>query len=173
MQHDHRNLHRTRRPCSSHIGGLAEEVARVLSPCSRVQLPGPPPHLSRLDTIQVEHTELGLYQNGSLVQNARRLAIYKRPHLLDIVSKVKLWPSRTGVIHGVRDVEDLGAFVRVTTYCGTVIMVKTSRRSRAARWLRNRWVEQACARCGIPEWKIKRFSKDSRRTQRMRNHERP
>jgi len=90
------------------------------------------------------------------------LAIFKRPFLLNLVSKIKLWPSKRGVIHGIREIEDLGAFVRITTYCGTTVTVKESRRGRGARWLRNRWVKTTCPRCAVPSWKIERFTKSAR-----------
>jgi pyrrolysyl-tRNA synthetase-like protein len=88
-----------------------------------------------------------------------------------MVDKIKLWPSRTGLLHGVKNAENLGAFIRITTHCGKVVMARASRRSRAARWLRNRWTGQACTSCGIPEWKIKRFAKGRPITQRLRTHE--
>jgi len=87
------------------------------------------------------------------------LAILKRPYLFDIVNKIKLWPSRKGVLHGVKEVENLGAFIRISTHCGRIIMAKQSRRSKAARWLRNRWTKTICSRCDIPDWKIERFRK--------------
>jgi len=115
-------------------GGLAEVVARVLSPRSRVQLPGPP-------------------LVAGLVMSRRP------PQLFSLVNKIKLWPSQNGILHGVEKVESLGQFIRVTTYCNKIILAKDSRRSRAARWLRNRWVVTVCRDCGIPEWKVRRFLK--------------
>ncbi len=80
--------------------------------------------------------------------------------MFSLVNKIKLWPSQNGILHGVEKVDSLGRFIRVTTYCRTIILVKDSRRSRAARWLRNRWVAEICKDCHIPEWKIKRFSRE-------------
>jgi pyrrolysyl-tRNA synthetase-like protein len=88
-----------------------------------------------------------------------------------MVNKIKLWPSRTGLLHGVKNAENLDAFIRITTHCGMVVMARASRRSRAARWLRNRWIRQACTSCGIPDWKIKRFTKGRPTTQRLQRHE--
>jgi len=84
---------------------------------------------------------------------------YKRPYLFDLVDKVKLWPSKAGVLHGVRQAENLGGLLRITTYCGKVIVVRASRRSRASRWLRNRWMKTFCSACSVPEWKIERFAR--------------
>lgn len=89
------------------------------------------------------------------------MAIFRRPYLFDLVNKIKLWPSKSGLLHGVREAENLGAFIRVTTYCGETIMAKPSRRSRAARWLRNRWKKEVCPRCGIPSWKVERYAKSA------------
>ncbi|RLI42299.1 hypothetical protein DRO69_10550 [Candidatus Bathyarchaeota archaeon] len=86
----------------------------------------------------------------------------RRPYLFSLVSKIKLWPSQNGILHGVEKVDRLGRFIQMTTYCGETILVKDSRRSRAARWLRNRWVTTVCKNCHVPEWKIKRFSKERR-----------
>jgi len=72
---------------------------------------------------------------------------------------MKLWPSKSGTLHGVREVENLGGLVRITTYCGRVIVVRASRRSRASRWLRNRWMKNSCSACNVPEWKVERFSR--------------
>jgi pyrrolysyl-tRNA synthetase-like protein len=87
------------------------------------------------------------------------LAIYKRPYLFDLVDKMKLWPSKSGILHGVRQTENLGGLIRISTHCGAVIVVRSSRRSRASRWLRNRWMRTACSACGVPEWKTERFKR--------------
>lgn len=83
--------------------------------------------------------------------------MYKHPHLFYLVNKIKLWPSQNGILHGVMKVESLGQYIRVMTYCNKTILVKDSRRSRAARWLRNRWAIRVCGDCRIPEWKVKRY----------------
>ncbi|NIS68763.1 MAG: hypothetical protein GTO12_07345, partial [Proteobacteria bacterium] len=62
-------------------------------------------------------------------------------------------------------------FIRVTTYCKEIILVKDSRRSRVARWLRNRWVVTVCKDCRVPEWKVKRFLR-GRKEWRSNSHER-
>jgi len=70
---------------------------------------------------------------------------------------MKLWPSQKGVLHGIVEVEKLGKFVKMTTYCNKTILVRDSKRSRSARWLRHRWIRDTCRRCRIPDWKVKRF----------------
>jgi len=90
------------------------------------------------------------------------MAIYKRPPLLHLVSKVKLWPSKRGILHGVKKVEGFGSTVRLQTHCNKTIVVKDSRRGRAARWLRNRWTIRRCELCRVPKWKVERFSKGAK-----------
>jgi pyrrolysyl-tRNA synthetase-like protein len=87
------------------------------------------------------------------------MLIFKRPHLYDLVDKINLWPSRSGLLHGVKEAENLGSFIRITTYCGKAIMAKPSKRSRSARWLRNHWKKEICAGCAIPTWKVERYAR--------------
>lgn len=84
---------------------------------------------------------------------------YRRARLFDLVDKMKLWPSKAGILHGVKQAENLGGLLRITTYCGRMIVVRPSRRSRASRWLRNRWMRTACPACNVPEWKTERFTR--------------
>ena len=41
---------------------------------------------------------------------------------------------------------------------GLIKKIRDSKNSRAARWLRNKWFSRTCEKCGIPEWKIKKYS---------------
>lgn len=75
-----------------------------------------------------------------------------------LVEKLKLWPSRTGILHGVKSVEVNGKVATITTHCGETFTVWDSRTSRAARWLRNKWCASSCSRCKIPQWKIEKYS---------------
>ena len=59
----------------------------------------------------------------------------KRVELFRLVDKIKLWPSRTGLLHGIRTFERTGETARVTTHCNKTFVVYNSRNSRAARWL--------------------------------------
>lgn len=82
----------------------------------------------------------------------------KRVELFRLIDKVKLWPSRTGVLHGIRSVEALGPDqARITTHCGRSFTVSNSRNGRAARWLRNKWFREVCTPCGVPEWKLAKY----------------
>ncbi|MCF0144539.1 MAG: hypothetical protein HUJ79_05515 [Firmicutes bacterium] len=83
----------------------------------------------------------------------------KKTELIKLVEKMKLWPSRSGVLHGVKEVENRGDYAIITTHCGQTFIVRDSRNSRAARWLRNKWVTRPCPKCKIPEWKLDKYSK--------------
>jgi len=82
----------------------------------------------------------------------------KRVELFRLIEKIKLWPSRRGVLHGILSVEVLGDVARLTTHCDKIFLVRNSRNSRAARWLRNKWFNGACAECGVPPWKLAKYS---------------
>ncbi|MCP4451333.1 MAG: hypothetical protein GY809_07720 [Planctomycetes bacterium] len=88
----------------------------------------------------------------------------KRVQLLDLIDKIKLWPSRKGVLHGIRSVEELGDQARITTHCHKAFLINNSRNSRAARWLRNKQFCGVCPQCAVPEWKLKKY--DSTRFKR-------
>lgn len=82
----------------------------------------------------------------------------KQVELFLLLDKIKLWPSRTGILHGIRSVERKGEYAEITTHCGKTFRIYNSRNSRAARWLRNKWVNKPCKDCKIPEWKLEKYS---------------
>jgi len=82
----------------------------------------------------------------------------KRVHLLNLIEKIKLWPSRKGILHGIRSIEKLGDQARVTTHCNKSFLINNSRNSRAARWLRNKLFIGVCPQCGVPEWKLEKYN---------------
>ena len=90
----------------------------------------------------------------------------KRVALLALIEKIKLWPSRRGLLHGIRDIHVAAGQARVTTHCGKTFAVNNSRNSRAARWLRNKWFKGVCPACGIPRWKLEKYAA----TQFRRHH---
>ena len=75
-----------------------------------------------------------------------------------LVEKIKLWPSRSGLLHGVKSITVTGKVAVVTTHCGESFTVWDSRTSKAARWLRNKWYAEACPQCRIPEWKLQKYA---------------
>lgn len=84
--------------------------------------------------------------------------IRKRVELFKVIKKIKLWPSRTGQLHGIYSIESLGEQARITTHCNKVFIISNSRSSRAARWLRNKWFSGVCPACRIPDWKLEKYS---------------
>jgi len=82
----------------------------------------------------------------------------KRVELLRLIDKIKLWPSRTGVLHGIKSIDRMGDQALITTHCNEKFMVNNSRNSRSARWLRNKWYRNVCGRCGVPDWKVAKYS---------------
>jgi pyrrolysyl-tRNA synthetase-like protein len=81
----------------------------------------------------------------------------KRVQLLDLIDKIKLWPSRKGVLHGIRSIEKLGDQARITTHCHKEFLINNSRNSRAARWIRNKLFTGVCTQCAVPDWKLKKY----------------
>jgi pyrrolysyl-tRNA synthetase-like protein len=91
--------------------------------------------------------------------DAKRNIHWKREPLFSLVEKIKLWPSRRGVLHGIKSFERRGAsYACVVTHCNEQTIIRNSKNSRAARWLRNKWYIGVCAKCAIPEWKVQKFS---------------
>lgn len=85
---------------------------------------------------------------------------YYRKHVdfFNLIEKIKLWPSKNGILHGIKTLKIKGDYAEVITYCGEKFIIKNSKNSRAARWLRNKWYRGTCNKCKIPEWKIKKYS---------------
>lgn len=83
--------------------------------------------------------------------------LYKNQSLYRLVNKVKLWPARSGILHGVKHVEARGAAMVVTTHCNASFTVWDSKHSRSARWLRNRWYTRPCPKCQVPAWKLEKY----------------
>lgn len=82
----------------------------------------------------------------------------KRVELFKLIDKIKLWPSRKGILHGIKSIEKMGEQARITTHCDKTFIVNNSRNSRAARWLRNKWFGNVCPICKIPGWKLEKYS---------------
>ncbi|MGE5343383.1 MAG: pyrrolysine--tRNA(Pyl) ligase small subunit [Candidatus Omnitrophota bacterium] len=95
--------------------------------------------------------------NQTLNEQPRRY-YRKRVELFKLIDKIKLWPSRKGILHGIKTLEKIGEQGRVTTHCGKVFIINNSRNSRAARWLRNKWFGETCRECRVPEWKLEKYN---------------
>lgn len=84
--------------------------------------------------------------------------VQKHRPIFKLVEKIKLWPSRSGILHGIRSITKDGNFMIIETHCNKVIKARISKNGRAARWLRNKWAERICKSCRIPSWKISKFA---------------
>ena len=82
----------------------------------------------------------------------------KRVDLFRLIDKIKLWPSRKGILHGIRTIQRIGDQAEITTHCNKTFLANDSRNSRAARWLRNKWFKDVCPVCRIPDWKLEKYS---------------
>jgi pyrrolysyl-tRNA synthetase-like protein len=91
------------------------------------------------------------------MKTEKRVFLRKREELALVLQKIKLWPSRQGVLHGIRSLAPKGALIDLTTHCGQRLLIKNSKTSRVARWLRNKWFVRACPLCRVPAWKLKKF----------------
>ena len=91
------------------------------------------------------------------MEKDRKRYYRKRVELFRLLDKVKLWPSRKGVLHGIKSIEILGDQARITTHCNKTFVSNNSRKGRAARSLRNRWFKSVCPVCGVPGWKMAKY----------------
>jgi pyrrolysyl-tRNA synthetase-like protein len=83
----------------------------------------------------------------------------KNQRLFQLIYKIKLWPARSGILHGVKNIESRGNKAVVTTHCGISFVVWDSKNCRSLRWLRNSYYKKPCPKCKIPGWKIDKYSK--------------
>lgn len=82
----------------------------------------------------------------------------KKTELFLLLEKMKLWPAKSGMLHGIKDIDVRGEYAMITTHCGETFQIRNSRNSRAARWLRNKWVAEPCKKCKVPDWKLEKYS---------------
>jgi pyrrolysyl-tRNA synthetase-like protein len=90
--------------------------------------------------------------------NKKKKYYRKNVDFFKLVDKLKLWPARSGTLHGIKLIKITGNVAEITTHCNEIFVVWNSRTSRAARWLRNKWCICACKACKIPEWKIEKYT---------------
>lgn len=90
---------------------------------------------------------------------AKKTSCWKQTPLFQLLDKIKLWPSRQGVLHGIKVFEARGdSCAFIVTHCNEEIIIRNSKNSRAARWLRNKWYLRVCEKCAIPAWKVNKYS---------------
>ncbi len=96
-------------------------------------------------------------KNPALTSGKKTRTYRKHQYLFALIGKMKLWPSRKGLLHGIRTMDIQGEFAVITTHCGKTFTVRNSRTSRASRWLRNKLVVAPCPACGVPDWKLEKY----------------
>lgn len=74
------------------------------------------------------------------------------------IEKIKLWPSRSGTLHGIKSMTIRGNTAEIITHCNERFIIYNSRHSRAARWLRNKWFFHVCGTCKVPTWKLEKYA---------------
>ncbi|MDD2414943.1 MAG: pyrrolysine--tRNA(Pyl) ligase small subunit [Eubacteriaceae bacterium] len=84
--------------------------------------------------------------------------VKKNQDLFELINKIKLWPARSGILHGIKTIENRGNSMIITTHCGEHFVVWDSKTSRSARWLRHHWFNHACPKCHVPEWKLEKYT---------------
>lgn len=77
--------------------------------------------------------------------------------LFALVDKVKLWPSRSGCLHGIRSLRLEGDHIVLETHCGATLRVRNSKHGRGKRQIKHGYYKRVCKRCRIPDWKIEKF----------------
>ena len=82
----------------------------------------------------------------------------KRADPCATLARIKLWPSRRGILHGLRSVSRQGNRMVVKTHCNQKAIVKGSKNGRVARWLRNKWYARPCPQCRVPQWKLDKYA---------------
>ncbi len=92
-------------------------------------------------------------------KNKTKYVFRKREKLYNLLKRIKLWPSRSGLLHGIKTLEKKGNYIKLELHCDKVLKVKDSKNSRAARWLRNKRMVKPCPECQVPDWKLDKYSK--------------
>ena len=82
----------------------------------------------------------------------------KNVDFFKLVAKLKLWPSRSGTLHGIKSMKIIGDTAEITTHCNETVQIQTSKHSRAARCLRNKLFFHSCRTCKIPQWKLEKYA---------------
>jgi pyrrolysyl-tRNA synthetase-like protein len=81
----------------------------------------------------------------------------KRQRLWAMAAKMKLWPSRRGMLHGIKTIAKTAAGFDIETHCGLFFSARDSANSRAARWLRAKQYTAPCPNCRVPAWKLEKY----------------
>jgi pyrrolysyl-tRNA synthetase-like protein len=75
-----------------------------------------------------------------------------------LVNELGFFVSRSGRLHKMSSITGYGDYLKLYTECGQCIIVRDSCQSRAARWLRNKWMKKPCRGCKIKAGDLSRFT---------------
>ncbi|MGM0652134.1 MAG: pyrrolysine--tRNA(Pyl) ligase small subunit [Bacillota bacterium] len=101
---------------------------------------------------------MGNKDNGQNKEKVTRKRYYrKRVDFFKLLLKMKLWPSRNRILHGIKSLEIKGDQAHIVTHCNEEFKAYNSKNSRAARFLRNKWNYKVCPTCRVPSWKLDKF----------------
>lgn len=90
--------------------------------------------------------------------NEKKRYYRKNVDFFKLVNKLKLWPARSGNLHGIKSIVLHGNIAEIETHCNKVFLIRNSKNSRASRWLKNKWFVQACPECKVPAWKLEKYA---------------
>lgn len=82
----------------------------------------------------------------------------KNVDFFKFVEKLKLWPARSGTLHGIKSMTIRGNTAEIVTHCNETFQIYNSKHSRAARCLRNKLFFRPCTACKIPAWKLEKYA---------------
>ncbi|SHJ10855.1 pyrrolysine--tRNA(Pyl) ligase small subunit [Desulfosporosinus lacus] len=92
------------------------------------------------------------------IDSSKKRYYRKNVDFFKFVEKLKLWPSRSGTLHGIKSMTIRGNRAEIITHCNESFQIYNSKNSRAARCLRNKLFFKACGTCKIPQWKLEKYS---------------
>ena len=83
---------------------------------------------------------------------------FNRCKIFEIVKELGFFISRSGKLHKIVSIEEYGYNLKLHTACGQYIVIRNSKRSKAARWIRNKWLKNTCKGCKIKSSETREYS---------------
>lgn len=96
-------------------------------------------------------------KTGGGPKKGKKTYYRKRVDFFKLLQKMKMWPSRKGILHGIKSIKIIGNQATITTHCNETFMAYNSKNSRSARCLRNKWDLAVCKTCRVPSWKLQKY----------------
>lgn len=132
------------------IGGGSGSRTRLQGYRAPVAASAKPPHISFIK---------GLYNLPHLLFGIERgvARVMSRLTLSELIRQHWLYPSRKRILHRVKEMQQIGRMLHLTLDCGAKVVVRDSRRGRAARWLSQMIYWRECKECRFLEKPSKKF----------------